>query len=87
MTPIINAGASPEGNPLQVDLDDIAFVSETSLTIRGPRRRTTVPKEIVEHLHLGDGDRIRWILFSDGKVLVALAGATASKSGRPKRRH
>lgn len=87
MTPILNGAASPEGSPLQVDLDDIAFVSETSLTIRGPRRRTTVPKEIVEHLHLGDGDRIRWILFEDGKVLVALAGAASSKSARPRRRH
>ncbi len=67
-------------------MDDIAFVSETSLTIRGPRRRTTVPKEIVEHLRLGDGDRIRWILFRDGKVLVALAGPSAAKTARGKRR-
>ncbi len=71
---------------MQVDLDDIAFVSETSLTIRGPRRRTTVPKEIVEHLHLGDGDRIRWILFRDGKVLIALAGPRTAKPPRAKRR-
>lgn len=71
---------------MQVDLDDIAFVSETSLTIRGPRRRTTVPKEIVENLRLGDGDRIRWILFADGKVLVARAGPPSAKHGRGKRR-
>ena len=79
-------GAAPERSHLQVDLDDIAFVSETSLTIRGPRRRTTVPKEIVEHLHLSDGDRIRWILFRDGKVLIALAGPSPAKVGRGKRR-
>lgn len=79
-------GAARERNPTQVDLDEIAFVSETSLTIRGPRRRTTVPKEIVEHMHLADGDRIRWILFRDGKVLVALAGPSAAKPARAKRR-
>jgi len=71
---------------LQVDLDEIAFVSETSLTIRGPRRRTTVPKEVVEHLSLGDGDRVRWIVFRDGKVLIVAAGAPAQKAARPKRR-
>ena len=55
---------------MQVNLDDVEYVTETSLTIRGSRRRTTVPKVIVEKLRLKDGDRIRWILFKDGKVMV-----------------
>ena len=42
---------------MQVDLDDITYVSETTLTIRGSRRRTTVPKDIVDRLKLSDGDR------------------------------
>lgn len=55
---------------MQVDLDDLAFVSETSLTIRGSRRRTTVPKAIVDELGMKDGDRLRWVLFKDGRILL-----------------
>lgn len=46
------------------------YITETSLTIRGTRRRTTVPKEIVDHFEFEDGDKIRWILYKDGKILV-----------------
>jgi hypothetical protein len=55
---------------MQINLDDVEYITETSLTIRGTRRRTTVPKEIVDHFSFEDGDRIRWILFKDGKILV-----------------
>ena len=51
-------------------MDDILFVNETTLTIRGTRRRTTVPKGIVDKLELRNGDRIRWCFFSDGKILI-----------------
>ena len=61
---------SKGGEIMQVNLDDVEYITETSLTIRGSRRRTTVPKVIVEKLRLKDGDRIRWILFKDGKVMV-----------------
>ena len=53
---------------MQVDLDDVVHISETSLTIRGSRRRTTVPVEVVEYLSLKDGDKVRWILMTDGTV-------------------
>ena len=55
---------------MEVDLDELAFVSETALTVRGSRRRTTVPKNIVEELGMKDGDRLRWVLFKDGRILV-----------------
>jgi bifunctional DNA-binding transcriptional regulator/antitoxin component of YhaV-PrlF toxin-antitoxin module len=55
---------------MKLEMDEVEFVAETSLTIRGPRRRTTMPKEIVDRLALKDGDRIRWILFHDGRVVV-----------------
>jgi len=55
---------------MQVDMERVMYVTETSLTIRGTRRRTTVPKAIVEALELEDGDRIRWILFDDRSILV-----------------
>lgn len=55
---------------MQIDLDEVEYFTETSLTIRGTRRRTTVPKEIVEHFELGNGDKIRWILFKDGRLIL-----------------
>ena len=55
---------------MQVDLDEISYVSETTLTVRGSRRRTTVPKDIVDRLSLVDGDRFRWVLFKDGRVML-----------------
>ena len=55
---------------MQLNLDDVIHISETSLTIRGSRRRTTVPVEVVDHLSLKDGDKIRWILMKDGSLSV-----------------
>lgn len=55
---------------MQVDLDKVEYITETALTIRGARRRTTVPKEIAERFSFKDGDKIMWILFKDGKVVI-----------------
>ena len=55
---------------MQINLDDVEYLTETSLTIRGTRRRTTVPKEIVEHFGFKDGDKIRWVLFKDDRVII-----------------
>jgi bifunctional DNA-binding transcriptional regulator/antitoxin component of YhaV-PrlF toxin-antitoxin module len=57
-----------------IKLGDIKFVNDTTITIRKYRRRTTVPKQILEHLKLGDGDAIRWIIMKDGTVIVMNAG-------------
>ena len=55
---------------MEIDIDKVSFISETSLTIRGTRRRTTVPKTIVDRLHLKNGYKIRWILFDDETILI-----------------
>lgn len=55
---------------MQINLEEVEYITETTLTIRKTRRRTTVPKEIVEHLGLKDGDRVRWILFRDNRILI-----------------
>ena len=55
---------------MQINLDEVGYITETALTIRGTRRRTTMPKEIAEHFSLKDGDKIMWILFKDGKVVI-----------------
>ena len=56
---------------MKIDMSEVAHISETSLTIRGTRRRTTVPKFIVEKMGLNDGEKIRWILFKDGRLAVS----------------
>ncbi len=55
---------------MQLNMDDVIHISETSLTIRGSRRRTTIPVEVVEHLGLKDGDKIRWILMKDCSIQI-----------------
>ena len=54
-----------------IDINDVEYVTETTLTIRESRRRTTVPKEIVDALGFKNGDKIRWILFQDGKIMIS----------------
>lgn len=53
-----------------INIDEVDYISETTLTIRESRRRTTVPKEIVDILKLKNGDKLRWILFDDGRILI-----------------
>lgn len=55
---------------MEIDIDKVRYITETSMTIRGTRRRTTVPKTIVEKLNLKNGSKIRWILFKDGSILI-----------------
>ena len=55
---------------MHINMDEVEYISETSLTIRGTRRRTTVPKHIVDKLELKHGAKIRWILFEDGSIII-----------------
>ena len=55
---------------MKINMDDIRYITETAITIRGSRRRTTMPKEIVDSLKLKNGDKIRWILFKDNAINV-----------------
>jgi bifunctional DNA-binding transcriptional regulator/antitoxin component of YhaV-PrlF toxin-antitoxin module len=56
---------------VNVKLEDIRYATETTITIRGSRRRTTVPKEIVDFFELGDGDRFMWVLLNDGQLILS----------------
>ena len=56
--------------PMKVDINDIRCVTDTSITIRGSRRRMTVPQEVVELLDINDGDKLRWIVFKDGIIHI-----------------
>lgn len=55
---------------MKVDLDKVISITETAITIRGSRRRITVPSEVVENLDLQDGDKLRWIVFKDNSIYV-----------------
>lgn len=55
---------------MKIDTDDVKCIKETGLTIRGSRRRTTVPSELVDILDLKNGDKIRWIVLKDGTTYV-----------------
>ncbi|MCD4777052.1 MAG: AbrB/MazE/SpoVT family DNA-binding domain-containing protein [Candidatus Aegiribacteria sp.] len=56
---------------MKIDLDDVAYVGETSVTIRQSRRRITIPKEIIDRLDIKDGDKVRWVLFNDGRLCIS----------------
>jgi hypothetical protein len=58
---------------MHIELDDVEYVTETAVTIRGSRRRTTVPKEISDRLRLENADKLRWALLRDGTVLISHA--------------
>ena len=55
---------------MKIDLDEVEYMTETSITIRNARRRVTVPKDVVDHFGLDDGDRFIWILFKDDKLIL-----------------
>ena len=53
---------------MKIDLDNVKCVKETAITIRGSRRRITVPAEVVELLKLTNGDKLRWVVLNDGTI-------------------
>jgi hypothetical protein len=54
-----------------LDTDNIVAIENTHITVRGYRRRTTIPSGIFRFLDLKDGDVIRWIATKDGTVLIS----------------
>ena len=55
---------------MKVELEDIKCITDTALTIRGSRRRITVPSEVTEILKLKNGDKLRWIVFNNGNIQI-----------------
>ena len=54
----------------KIKLEDVAHVEETAITVRGYRRRTTVPSRIFKFMGLKDGDVLRWVAMRDGTVVL-----------------
>ena len=55
---------------MKVDLEDVKCIKETAITIKGSRRRITVPYEVIDLLKLKNGDKLRWIVFNDGLIYI-----------------
>lgn len=53
---------------MKIELDDVRCIKETAITIRGSRRRITVPSEVIEIIKLKNGDKLRWVLLNDGTI-------------------
>jgi hypothetical protein len=52
----------------QIDLDMVKCIKETAITIKGSRRRITVPYEIIEMLKLKNGSKLRWVVLKDRTI-------------------
>jgi len=55
---------------MKIELDEVKCIKETAITIRGSRRRITVPSEVVELLKIKDGDKLRWVVLKDGMISI-----------------
>jgi bifunctional DNA-binding transcriptional regulator/antitoxin component of YhaV-PrlF toxin-antitoxin module len=55
---------------MKIDIDAVKCVKETAITIRGSRRRITVPSDVVEILNLKNGDKLRWVVLKDGTITI-----------------
>lgn len=55
---------------MKIELDDVTCIKETAITIKGSRKRITVPSEVVDLLKLHNGDKLRWIVFNDCRIIL-----------------
>lgn len=60
---------------MKIELDEVKCIKKTAITIRGSRRRVTVPCEVVEILKLKNGTKLRWVVLKDGTVTINKAKA------------
>lgn len=63
----------------KIKLEDIAHIEETAITVRGYRRRTTVPSKIFKFMGLKEGDILRWIAMKDGTVMLVKVKSSEKK--------
>ena len=55
---------------MKIELDDVKCIKEVAITIRGSRKRITVPSEAIKILGLENGDKLRWVVLNDGTVTI-----------------
>ena len=66
----------------KLSLEDVVCIEETAITVRGYRRRTTVPSKILKFMQLEEGDSLRWIATRDGTVFVSKIEGAETKERR-----
>ncbi len=66
----------------KLSMEDVVCVEETAVTVRGYRRRTTVPSKIFKFMQLKEGDGLRWIATRDGTVFVTKIEHAETKERR-----
>jgi bifunctional DNA-binding transcriptional regulator/antitoxin component of YhaV-PrlF toxin-antitoxin module len=54
----------------KIELDTVKCIKETAITIKGSRRRITVPSEVVDLLKLKNGSKLRWVVFEDSSINI-----------------
>jgi len=54
----------------QIDLDMVKCIKETAITVKGSRRRITVPYEVIDLLKLKNGSKLRWVVLKDGTINI-----------------
>ena len=52
----------------KIELDEVKCIKETAMTIKGSRRRITVPYEVIDLLKLKNGSKLRWVVMKDGSI-------------------
>jgi len=51
-------------------MEDVIIIEDSSVTVKGYRHRTTIPRRIFKFLNLKDKDKLRWIVLKDGTIIV-----------------
>ncbi len=54
----------------RISLDDVILIEESTITVRGYRRRITIPSGIFKNLKLKDKDTLRWVLLKNNKIII-----------------
>jgi bifunctional DNA-binding transcriptional regulator/antitoxin component of YhaV-PrlF toxin-antitoxin module len=65
-------------------LENVVLMEETAITVRGYRRRTTIPSGIFKFLGLKHGDIIRWTALDNGMVFITVAQPRKGSKSRVK---
>lgn len=60
---------------MDVNIEEVEYMTETRISASGKRSHTTIPKYIADKFGMQRGDRVIWILFKNGSITVAKVSA------------
>jgi len=53
-----------------INVRKVRSISESGVTVKKYRHRTTIPSDVFRALELKDKDRLKWILLKNGTIIV-----------------